>query len=126
MANLYVSSEKRYNQQFAVSYAVYMMAGSYFYKARAKNQLEITHMYLHYAEMPVQKQIDAEKRVMALMEKQGKKFCEAIDKLSCEVHTRRTDTGIELMFLTGGFEEFVISIDKDGHLSIMVLNCDAD
>ena len=52
----FTNSGKGYSNQLAVSYIVYMMAGSYFHKSSCKNAMEEKHLYMHYAEMPQQKQ----------------------------------------------------------------------
>lgn len=105
------SSEKNYSKQRATAYAVYMMAGSYFSSSSAASR--IPNLYLHYAEMPREKQYQCESRVISSMEALGRGFLRKIAALRCDVRCRFCSDDILLEFWTGGFEGIQCRIRKD-------------
>ena len=85
----FANQEKSYRTQLAVGYVVYMMGGSYFKSCDCKNRMEEKHLFLHYAEMPNQKQMDLETKIVRIMDKLDKEFLEQIQKLRCEVRFKQ-------------------------------------
>ena len=110
MKSLY-SSKKSYSKQLATAYAVYMMAGSYFSSSGAAGR--IPNLYLHYAEMPREKQYQCESRVISSMEALGKGFLQKIASLRCDVRCRICGDDILMEFSTGGFEGLQCLIRKN-------------
>ena len=105
------NSEKSYSKQHATAYIVYMMAGSYFSSSDAS--CRIPKLYLHYAEMPREKQYQCESRVISSMEALGKGFLRKIANLRCDVRCRPCGDDILLEFCTGGFESLQCRIRKN-------------
>ena len=105
------SSKKSYSRQFAMAYIVYMMAGSYFSSGSATPRIQ--KLYLHYAEMPREKQCQLEARVISSMEELDKRFLKKIADLRCDVRCSSCDDDILLEFCTGGFEGLQCRIRKD-------------
>ena len=70
------SIEKSYHKQRALAYIVYMMAGSYF--SLSSSAFSPLNLYLHYAEMPREKQYQYESRVISSLEALGKDFLQNI------------------------------------------------
>ena len=105
------SSKKSYSRQFAMAYIVYMMAGSYFSSSSATPRIQ--KLYMHYAEMPREKQCQLEDRVISSLEKMEKRFLQKIADLRCGVRCSSCDGDILLEFYTGGFEGLQCRIRKD-------------
>ena len=105
------SSEKSYRKQRALAYIVYMMAGSYF--SLGSSNRRPSNLYLHYAEMPREKQYQYESRVISSMEALGKEFLQNIATLRCNVRCRLCGDDILLDFCTGGFEGLQCRIQKN-------------
>jgi hypothetical protein len=115
------SIEKGYNRQFAAAYAAYMIVGSYFYKCEAANSYEEKHLYLHYVEMPMGKQIDCEKRIDDLMqniEYNDPGFIESIASLKCVTAFYKDGEDFIVDFRTGGFESLQVLVDAGGRCTI--------
>ena len=105
------SIEKSYRKQHALAYIVYMMAGSYFSLSNSTHRP--LNLYLHYAEMPREKQYQYESRVISSMEALGKEFLHSFATLRCNVRCRRSGDDILLEFCTGGFEGLQCRIQKN-------------
>ncbi|NBH71946.1 hypothetical protein D3Z51_07910 [Clostridiaceae bacterium] len=105
------SSEKSYRKQRALAYIVYMMAGSYF--SLGSSNRRPSNLYLHYAEMPREKQYQYESRVISSMEALGKEFLQSIATLRCNVRCKFCGDDILLEFCTGGFEGLQCRIQKN-------------
>ena len=105
------SSKKSYSKQCAMAYIAYMMAGSYFSSSSAA--CRIPKMYLHYAEMPREKQYQFESRIISSMDALDKSFLRKIAALRCDVRCRICGDDILLEFHTGGFEGLQCRIRKD-------------
>ena len=71
------------------------------------------NLYLHYAEMPREKQYQYESRVISSMEALGKEFLQNIATLRCNVRYRLCGDDILLEFCTGGFEGLQCRIQKN-------------
>lgn len=99
---IFSSNRKSYSKQCAMAYIVYMMAGSYF--SSCGGACRIPNLYLHYAEMPREKQYQCESSVISTMEALGKSFLQKIADLRCDVRCRSCGDDIVLEFQTGGFE----------------------
>lgn len=106
------SSEKGYNRQRATAYIVYMMAGSYFSSSGVTRKFP--NLYLHYAEMPREKQYQCESRVISSVEALGEGFLQKIAVLRCDVRFRACSGDILIEFLTGGFEGLQCRIAPNG------------
>lgn len=106
------SVEKGYNKQRATAYIVYMMAGSYFNPQGSSDRFK--NLYLHYAEMPREKQYDCESRVIDSMEMLGEDFLQRISLLRYEVVLKTCGEELLLEFRTGGFEGITCRIKRNG------------
>ena len=113
---------KTFSKQFAVSYVVYMMGGSYFHSTECRNPLEEKRLFLHYAEMKKQTQIEEECKVIQTLEKLNKEFLEALGKLKSEVHFGRNGNFYVVDFQTGGFESLSCQIGVNGEIRILQSN----
>lgn len=114
----FTNSGKGYSNQLAVSYIVYMMAGSYFHKSSCRNTMEEKHLYMHYAEMPRQKQLTTETEVIKSMNRLCDEFLSCIRTLKCEIHFKQSEGDYRVLFETGGFESVEAVIDAAGHFQI--------
>lgn len=114
----FTNSGKGYSNQLAVSYIVYMMAGSYFHKSSCKNAMEEKYLYMHYAEMPQQKQLTTETEVIKCMNQLCEEFLDSIRILNCEIHFKQFENEYRVVFETGGFENVEAVIDTAGHYQI--------
>lgn len=110
------STGKSYNRQKAMAYVIYMMAGSYFASGVSNNRFR--NLYLHYAEMPREKQYQSEQRVIASVEKFGKDFLQKISPLRCEAVCRRSEDELLMEFRTGGFEGLSFKIEQNGNYQV--------
>lgn len=110
---------KTFSKQFAVSYVVYMMGGSYFHSTECRNPLEEKRLFLHYAEMKREKQIEEECKVIEALEELNKEFLESLGTLKSEVHFRRSGNYYVVDFQTGGFESMSCFIGEKGKLEIL-------
>lgn len=108
-----------YNVQLAKSYITYMMVSSYFKKATCQNKREETHLYLHYCEMPQQKQLKQEEYVVKTIEKIDRRILRKLENLQCSVSFEKVNTMYTIHFLTG-FEEVIAEIDEKGMVDIRV------
>lgn len=113
------SPAKSYSRQNAVAYAIYMMAGSYF-ASRTSNS-RFRNLYLHYTEMPKEKQYESERRVMASVEKLGEDFLQKISALRCSTVCKRVGEELLMEFCTGGFEGLSFKIGKNGNFQLSPL-----
>ena len=109
---------KTFSKQFAVSYEDYMMGGSYFYSAECRNPLEEKRLFLHYAEMKKQTQIDEECKVIKELEKLNKEFLDSLGTLKSEVHFKRSGNYYVVDFQTGGFESLSFKIGEKGDITM--------
>lgn len=115
--NSFSNSEKSFNKQLAVTYIVFMMAGSYFYKCNHPSQFK--RMYLHYAEMPQQKQYMAEEQVISVIEKFDDAILNRMSELCCEVRCWQEDEKYMVEFDTCGFGRLEAEILQNGKVNIM-------
>lgn len=109
-------SQESYSRQNAVAYIIYMMAGSYFASGTSNGRFR--NLYLHYAEMPKEKQYENERRVIASVEKLGEDFLRKISGLRCETVCRRSGEELLMEFQTGGFEGLSFQIGKNGNFRL--------
>lgn len=114
----FTNQTKGYEKQFAVSYIVYMMGGSCFHKCECKNKLEEKRLFLHYAEMPNQKQIDAENRILKQIERLDLNLLRKFENMKCEAHFIRGESEYFVVFLTGGFENIKFTIRENGDVEV--------
>ncbi len=112
------SNGKSYNKQFAVCYIIYMMGGSFFHKCTFGSAYEEERLYLHYVEMPKQKQYECEERVLRAVSRMDKEFLRAIQGLNCQVKCSFQGDDCKIEFLTGGFESMSCIVDEDGRFLI--------
>lgn len=112
-------SEKNYSRQLAVGYIVYMMAGSYFRQTGSRRNLQ--NLYLHYAEMPRQKQYQYEERVIRAMDHLDRNFLQKIESLRFQVTGRFDQEDYLLDFSTGGFESLQCRVQKNGSFQLIPL-----
>lgn len=120
MVPKFTSSEKKYNKQLAKSYITYMMVGSLFKKAVCKNLTEAKHLYLHYAEMPKEKQINQEYAVLKQLDNFDFFFLNQIKQMQCEVYMKPSNDCYLILFFTG-FEKIVAKVDTKGHLELQAI-----
>lgn len=111
--------ENGYKMQFAKGYIVYMMASSYFKKAICKNKREETHLYLHYCEMPQQKQFKHEEEVIRKIENIDKRILQRFETLQCHVIFQKVGKVYTIRFLTAS-EELIAEIDEKGNVDFRV------
>lgn len=116
--NAYSKSEKGYSKQLAAGYIIYMMGGSLFRKSICMNPCEESHLYLHYAAMPVRKMEETEGEVLKSLARLDGEFCRLLGELKCEVHFRREGGRYHVIFSTGGFESVEGIVDEDGRFWI--------
>ena len=95
MYSLSSEKTKSYDLQQATAYCVYMMAGSFFHRTRNMNGFLVERMYMHYAEMPANRRVKLEDRI--LKQHIGEDYC--------------------LDFLTGGFGWIRVVVQPDGRLN---------
>ncbi len=114
----FASCEKGYSKQLAAGYIVGMMVGSYFHKSIFQNSYEEKHLYLHYAEMPRQKQYEQEAKILSIVEHMDTGFLKEIENLKCEIHCRREGEDYIVEFTTGGFESLLCVINSKGDCRI--------
>ena len=122
MGNMYSNCEKKYNTQLATAFAVYMMAGSLFRKCVCSSQAEARHLYLHYREMPMAKQLSAEDAVLSALERQNPEWLAAMAQLQCEVRFRPLGRVYELWFDTRGFGGLGVCLDEKGRIRQMKIS----
>ena len=114
------TTSKNYNNQFATAYIVYMMGGSYFKKCECKNKHEEKRLFLHYAEMPKQKQLNAEDGFLRKLEKLNPVLLAQMAELKSEVHFWRKDSDYNITFQTGGFGTLECKIKESGEVDVRV------
>lgn len=110
------SAEKKYDRQRATAYIVYMMAGSYFHSRKADRSFK--NFYLHYAEMPLEKQYRCEDRVIRSMEALDPQFLRNIASLCFHAACRNDGEDLLMEFSTGGFESLRCRIRKNGDFQL--------
>lgn len=110
------NAEKKYNRQRATAYIVYMMAGSYFHSQKATGSFK--NFYLHYAEMPREKQYGCEARVIQSMEALDHNFLRKISSLRFHAVCRIDGEDLLMEFSTGGFESLRCRIRKNGDFQL--------
>lgn len=111
---------KRYSIQLAKAYVVYMMLGSYFKSSQCKNPCEAEHLYLHYQELPGQKQFREEEQVLRLAGGIHPEFRKRISELKCAVRFFRNKEDYCVYFFTG-FEEVLATINPEGWCELRCL-----
>lgn len=121
MGPKFTNSEKKYNRQFAESYIAYMMVGSLFKKAVCKNPSEAKHLYLHYAEMPSEKQMNQEYAVLKQLDNFDFFFLNQIKQMQCEVYMKPCSDCYLITFSTG-FETIIARVDVKGHLQLQTIH----
>ena len=109
------------NQQFAAGYVVYMMGGSYFKNCVCKSPFEEKRLYLNYAELSNQKQIEMEEKVLGRFEELDKNLLEKFEELKCEVSFRQEEKDFFVEFRTGGFETLKCRIKERGEVEFVDL-----
>ena len=88
------------NNQTAFTYALYMIASSYFDKAVCRNPLQERNMLLQYKEQKLSNQYDMEDLCIAYMDELQKKLPESFFKQNMTVHFRKNGNRItELLFV---------------------------
>lgn len=110
---------RTFSKQYAVSYIVYMIGGSYFHKCECRNKLEERRLFLHYTEMKQQNQIDEERKVIKSLEKLNKELLEKLGTLKCEAHFCQEGNNYFIDFQTGGFESLKCRIGMNGEVEIL-------
>ena len=114
------SNQKNYNRQMAEGYIMYMMAGSYFKDGKALGSCG--SLFLHYAEMPSQKQYQYEERVIKAMDHLDVDFLGKLSQLRCEVSYGWIDGQLVMLFGTGGFEGLCCRIKENGVFEVEPVN----
>lgn len=115
-----VMNNKRYSIQLAKVYIIYMMLGSYFKSCQCINPCEAGHLYLHYQEMPVQKQFRQEEQILRIANEIHPEFRRRIDELKCAVRFFQSEGDYYVYFSTG-FEGILAIVDMDGWCQIRCL-----
>lgn len=100
-----------YDKQHAIGYIVYMITSSYFGGGSARG---FDRLYLHYAEMPRQKQYEAEEQVILAMDRLASDFLEAISQMHYCATYFTHGSELILEFNTGGFESLRCTVQQDG------------
>jgi len=115
-----ISKGKRnYDKQMAVGYMAYMMGGSYFHRCRCKSPVEEKHLFLHYAEMPTEKQYQYEEKILKSIEAINPVFLQMLGSLNCEAFCYHRHGEYRIDFRTGGFESIRFVIRNNGSFSII-------
>jgi len=112
----FASSEKGYNKQLATAFIVGMMGGSFFYRSRFKNSITEKHLYLHYTEMPKNKQYEEEEKIIKKIAALDEEFLKKISTLKCDIICRREGNNYIIHFYTGGFESLQCEISPKGEV----------
>jgi len=115
------TNSRRYNSQYSEAYIVYMIIGSYFADCVCSNELEEKHLYLHYKEMPANRQLRDEKSVIDFFERHYRDLIVGISGLKCEAFFRKLCGNYYVCFDTG-FERIMAVISPEGKFDIMVSN----
>lgn len=115
------TNSRRYNSQYSEAYIVYMIIGSYFADCVCSNELEEKHLYLHYKEMPANRQLRDEKSVIDFFERHYRDLITGIRGLRCEVFFRKRNGSYCICFDTG-FERIMAVISSEGKFDITVSN----
>ena len=110
-------SRKGYKKQYAMAYAAYMMAGSYF--LRTADKYGFGKFRLHYAGMPRDVQYELEDRVVAVMERMDRRFLSRAAGLRCEASARMDGDDVVVTFGTGGFEGLECRVHKNGSIYLI-------
>lgn len=113
-----MNCEKGYNKQLASAYIVFMIGGSYFYKCHSRSHS--SRFFLHYAEMPRQKQYACEAWLAREIERLDKIFLKKLGQLQCEVIGWREKEDVIMKFYTYGFEELKFGINPDGEIQLLM------
>lgn len=120
MKNAMTNNSKRYSIQLAKAYAIYMMLGSYFKSSQCTNPCEAGHLYLHYQELPRQKQFREEEQILRMANGIHPEFRRRISELKCAVRFLQSDGDYYVYFETG-FEEVLATVNPDGWCQIRCL-----
>lgn len=113
----FYKNEKKFDTQLAVGYIMYMMVGSYF--SSSKNVRDFKKLYLHYAEVPREKQYQYEEQVIQAVEELPPQFLQKISDLRCEANFTFRKGEIIVEFRTGGFEGLRCFVKQDGTFRIL-------
>ncbi len=111
-------SSPRYSIQYSKSYIVYMIVGSYFHDSICCNEMEEKHLYLHYKEMPNNKQLREEKSLIDFFERHYRDLIKEIADMRCNVSFRKTDGNYYICFDTG-IGRITAVIAPDGEYDIL-------
>ena len=114
MYSLSSEKTKSYALQQATAYCVYMMAGSFFHRTRNMNGFLVERMYMHYAEMPANRRVKLEDRILKQLEKLR---LGRMDDLDCCFVAHYIGEDYCLDFLTGGFGWIRVVVQPDGRLN---------
>lgn len=92
------------NSQTAFEYALYMIAASYFNKAKCKNRLLEKNMFLQYKEQKLDNQYKMEDICIGYLEKLVKELPEKVFKQDVEVLFRKKEDGTtKILFMNSKF-----------------------
>lgn len=115
----YKFTEKRNDIQEQTAYVVYMIVSSYFHKSICNSGALETSLYLHYLEMPKNRQENLEKQVIRRSEQDLGEVMSVLSQMNCEVVFTHRDDQYYLDFETG-FEAVSAVVDQKGHYVIDV------
>jgi len=111
---------KNFSKKLAAEYVVYMNGGSAFGKCRRLSPIAENRLYAHYAAMSQKQQRAMEKAVDRMVYACSTKAVKkAWAGLHAECRVRELpDGGVEMRFVTGGFEGMIALIDGEGNITI--------
>ena len=115
----YKFTEKRNNIQEQTTYVIYMIVSSYFHKSSCNSRTLETSLYLHYLEMPKNRQENLEKQVIRRSEQDLWVVLSVLSQMICEVVFTHRDDRYYLDFETG-FETVSVVVNQMGHYVIDV------
>lgn len=115
----YKFTEKRNNIQEQTTYVIYMIVSSYFHKSSCNSRTLETSLYLHYLEMPKNRQKNLEKQVIRRSEQDLGEVMSVLSQMNCEVVFTHRDDRYYLDFETG-FETVSVVVNQMGYYVIDV------
>lgn len=118
---MYNFKNKTNKKQKQITYALYMLIGSYFHKSVCRQQALETTLSLYYRDMSPARQEDLEARMIQRIEKALENLLPTLSALNSEVVISYRDEAYRLEFATG-FESVVAVVDRSGKYDISVFS----
>lgn len=116
---MYKITNNTNKKQKQVTYALYMMLGSYFHKSICRQQALETTLSLYYRDMSPEHQEVLETRMIQRIENVLGNMLPVLSELNSEVSISYRD-GVYLLEFTTGFESVAAVVDRSGKYHISV------